>query len=172
MRGRRELTATSAWILPSSMAVWMARKLDPPPDTKKARRAGRGGGAEDGEEDGESEGGGKASGGPTGGAGEDCMAKKRMGRMGADLQRRMGCMGTAAEAEAWEVVVAWLHVQWCRGRAPRTEARRLLLSRDGQDDCTLLLPRCPAAADGGNRPLAWGLGIATPRSVRHRSIMR
>ena len=175
------LTATSAWMLPSSMAVWMARKLEPPPDTKKARRAGRGASAEeDGEDaDGKGKGGGKVSDGPAVGAEEeDCMATQRMGRMGCDPERRMGRMDVddpqwrMEAAEAWDVVIAWLHEQWwCRGRPPRTEARRLLLSRDGQDDCTLL-PRCPAGADGGIRPVAWGLRIAMPGSICHRSIMR
>lgn len=32
------LTATSAEISPVKIAVWMARKFDPPPDTKMARR--------------------------------------------------------------------------------------------------------------------------------------
>ena len=32
------LTATSAEIPPVKIAVWMARKFDPPPDTKMARR--------------------------------------------------------------------------------------------------------------------------------------
>jgi hypothetical protein len=38
------LTATSAWILPSRMAAWMALKLEPPPETNTAS-LGRGPGA-------------------------------------------------------------------------------------------------------------------------------
>ena len=35
------LTATSATMRPSAIAAWIARKFDPPPDTKMARRGFR-----------------------------------------------------------------------------------------------------------------------------------